>query len=82
VEVLSTTLKLPFVKQLFTVPPEELLNLRNGEYGVLYFRALSEWQAHHSEVTANVLLDRLKDYVDKISNLYVTRGRNPLYIFR
>ena len=82
VEVLSTTLKLPFVKQLFTVPPEVLLNLRNGEYGVLYFRALSEWQAHPSEVTANVLLDRLKDYVDKISNLYVTRGRNPLYIFR
>jgi hypothetical protein len=30
VEVLRTTLKLPFVKQLFTVPPEELLDLRNG----------------------------------------------------
>jgi hypothetical protein len=74
----SDTFVIPSEEALLTVDPKFLFEIRNGQTGADYFKAVETWQREPSEESSNILLDRLRAYTAEICRLYIVKGRNLL----
>jgi hypothetical protein len=75
----DTLVELPSTRQLLTIEPRRIFEVRNGETGVQYFKSLSEWQMNPSELTSKSLLEAITAYAGSIRTAYVQYGRNVLH---
>lgn len=71
IELFSAELKVPSTSGILKISPEQLWNIRNGEEGALYFRALTDWQANPSEDRAMTLVEKLRSYTSALTNIYI-----------
>lgn len=74
----SDTFVIPSEEALLTVDARFLFDVRDGQTGNDYFKAVEAWQRQPSEESSNVLLDRLKAYTTELCRLYIAKGRNLL----
>ena len=74
----SDTFVIPSEEALLTVDARFLFDVRDGQTGNDYFKAVEAWQRQPSEESSNILLDRLKAYTTELCRLYIAKGRNLL----
>ena len=70
--------RIPSVDALLTVDPSKIFEIRDGEVGSGYFRALCVWQISPSKDTAHILLDKLQKYTFSLRKCYLQHGRSVL----